>query len=99
MTEADPSAMCGRKPVGEDGKVGYTSACAAMDVAEELRSLAPGEGAILNAADICCDRNADDKSHVALRYCNAEGERAEWTFADLKSHSERLAGLLVSLGV
>jgi acetyl-CoA synthetase len=75
----------------------YASAVARFDPQAALDELT-GSG-ILNAANLCCDRHAQDAARVALRYRTARGESSEWTFAALRRESERLAALFASLGV
>ncbi len=77
----------------------YASSVENFDLAAILESLEWGAQDPLNAAVICCDRHAIDADRIALRLRRVNGECSEWTFAELKTHSERLAQLLASLGV
>ena len=77
----------------------YASVIQKFSIDQELHALEADSERTLNAAVICCDQHAHDKRKVALRYRNAKGEGREWTFAALKLQSERLARLLMSLGV
>ncbi|WP_230463159.1 AMP-binding protein [Sphingobium sp. Cam5-1] len=88
----------GAGQVTPNGK-SYASAISEFDLESELRELRQRDSKHVNAAEICCDRYADDKAAVALRYRNSLGVQSEWTFDSLKIHSERLARLLASLGI
>ncbi|KKC24186.1 AMP-binding protein [Sphingomonas sp. SRS2] len=77
----------------------YFGEVARFDLASALAGLEASGYRGLNAAVICCDRHATDPARVALRARNADGETREWTFAELRRHSERVAALLASLGV
>ena len=77
----------------------YASAVAHFDMVGELQKLRSGPNEIVNAALLCCDRHADDETKTALRFRSAGGECHEWTFAELKRQSQRLAHHLTSLGV
>lgn len=77
----------------------YASAILEFDLESELQELRSEDGWHVNAAEICCDRHAVSETSVALRYRNSAGIQSEWTFASLKSQSERLARLLASLGI
>ncbi|OWR00221.1 AMP-binding protein [Sphingopyxis witflariensis] len=71
---------------------------AAFDLDRELAILGDVFGP-LNAAVICCDRHSQDGERLALRYRDARGGTAYWTFAALRDESVRLASLLQSIGV
>lgn len=77
----------------------YFSDVANFDVASALAGLEAAGYQGLNAAVICCDRHATDPGRVALRFRGADGNSREWTFAEMRRHSERVAALLASLGV
>lgn len=70
-----------------------------FDVSEAMAILDFDETGHTNAAVICCDRHAADKSRVALRHRGIDGVTQEWTFARLAHDSGRLAAALASLGV
>ena len=87
---------------GDSGRAAgkaYASAIRNFSLADELEDLKATSKGTLNAAVVCCDQHAQNERKVALRYRNASGEGCEWTFAELKLQSERLARLLTSLGV
>lgn len=52
-----------------------------------------------NMAQGACDRHAETRGKVALIYDLGNGHSEEWTFHDLKTHSDRLANSLTGLGV
>ncbi len=52
----------------------------------------------LNACVECCDRHAG-ADRVALQWANASGDRATFTFEDLRARSAQVANLLVDHGV
>jgi acetyl-CoA synthetase len=70
-----------------------------FDVSQAMAILDFEETGHTNAAVICCDRHAADKSRVALRHRGIDGVTQEWTFARLAHDSGRLAAALASLGV
>ena len=70
-----------------------------FDVSQALAILDFDGTGHTNAAVICCDRHAPDKSRVALRHRGLDGVTQEWTFARLAHDSARLAAALSSLGV
>lgn len=70
-----------------------------FDVSQAMAILDFDETGHTNAAVICCDRHAADKSRVALRHRGIDGVTQEWTFARLGHDSGRLAAALASLGV
>ncbi|MFK4792460.1 AMP-binding protein [Sphingobium sp. ZW T5_29] len=70
-----------------------------FDVSQAMAILDFDETGHTNAAVICCDRHAADKSRVALRHRGIDGVTQEWTFARLAHDSGRLAAALASLGV
>ena len=55
-------------------------------------------GTGINACVECCDRHTGD-SRVALKWASESGERAEFTFEDLRARSAQVANLLVGHGV
>lgn len=70
-----------------------------FDLSQALAVLDLDENGQANAAVICCDRHAADRSRVALRHRGLDGVTQEWTFARLAHDSARLAAALASLGV
>ena len=52
----------------------------------------------LNACFECCDRHANS-GKIALRWEGENGESEEYSFADLKDHSARLASFFQQQGV
>ena len=52
-----------------------------------------------NIADAVCDRWADDAGRVAITHESLDGSVKDFTFAEIKSHSNQLANLLRSLGL
>jgi acetyl-CoA synthetase len=71
---------------------------ARLDMGQELEALRGPAGGF-NAADICCDRHADDPARVALRHRDQEGSTRECTFAQLRDEAHRFARLLAAAGV
>src|SRR5437899_5050206 len=45
------------------------------------------------------DQYAEDPNHVALLWEDQDGRRARLTFADLRSQSNRIANVLIGLGI
>jgi len=63
----------------------------------EFRWKVPGD---FNIADVCCTRWArDTPDAVAIHWEHENGERADFTFADLHHNANRLANALRRLGV
>src|SRR5438067_11060957 len=56
-------------------------------------------GADLSLPELVCDRHAQTPDRLALLYEDAAGRASRLTFAELREHSTRLAGLLQNLGV
>ena len=52
-----------------------------------------------NIADAVCDRWADDTARIAMTHESLDGSVRDFTFAEIKSHSNQLANLLGSLGL
>lgn len=77
----------------------YAKAIREFDAASALSYLAMDVEGHVNAAEICCDRHAQDESRVALRHRDAVGQTRDWTFAELKRRSSQFAQLLSELGV
>ena len=57
------------------------------------------DGANVPVAHLLCDRHAQDPDRVALRYEDANGKAATYTFTELRDLSAKCAGVLHSLGV
>ncbi len=53
----------------------------------------------LNVAYQICDRHQGRSQQVAVYYENAVGQRAEYSFADLKKYSDRFANALRATGI
>ena len=53
----------------------------------------------LNVAYQVCDRHQGRSQQVAVYYENAVGQRAEYSFADLKKYSDRFANALRATGI
>jgi len=53
----------------------------------------------VSVASILCDQHAEDPESIALLYEDALGNRARYTFAQLRDLSSRSAGALKALGV
>ena len=53
----------------------------------------------VSVAGILCDQHAEDPESIALLYEDALGNRARYTFAQLRDLSSRSAGALKALGV
>ncbi|MFC4595941.1 AMP-binding protein [Sphingobium tyrosinilyticum] len=77
----------------------YGVAAARFDAAAALASVAMDSAGHMNAAEVCCDRHADDGNRIALRHRNPAGETRDWTFAELKRRSSQFAQVLAELGV
>lgn len=77
----------------------YAKAIREFDAASALSFLAMDVEGHVNAAEICCDRHAQDEGRVALRHRDAAGQTRDWTFAELKRRSSQFAQLLSELGV
>ncbi len=69
------------------------------DVTHELEGLPNNRG--LNIAHEAVDRHANGprRAHVALRWLSHDGAIFDFTYADLKEHSNRFANVLQELGV
>ena len=52
-----------------------------------------------NIADVVCDRWAKDAGRIAITHESLDGSVRDFTFAEVKSHSNQLANLLGSLGL
>ncbi|WP_271412044.1 acyl-CoA synthetase [Pseudomonas sp. Q1-7] len=76
----------------------YFSAARAFDYASAASTTLAGELDALNACIECCDRHAGS-GRVALVWEGRNGERATWTFDQLKEASARFANHLASRGI
>jgi acetyl-CoA synthetase len=70
-----------------------------QSIRAELEAGAPGYG--LNMAHAAVTRHAygPERNHTALRWLSAEGDRLEWTFAELECDSSRAANVFKRLGL
>lgn len=76
----------------------YVTAASEFDYDQTVSAILSGDLSAMNACVECCDRHADSDK-VALRWEGRDGQRAIWTFAQLKEASSRFANLLVSQGI
>lgn len=76
----------------------YFTAAREFDYASAASSTLAGDLDAMNACVECCDRHADP-GRIALHWEGRNGERASWTFAQLKAASARFANLLQARGV
>jgi acetyl-CoA synthetase len=76
----------------------YFSAAQEFDYTSAVSNTLAGNLDALNACVECCDRYADT-DRVALIWEGAKGDRATWTFAQLKAASARFANWLKAQGV
>src|SRR5690606_11658957 len=76
----------------------YFTAAREFDYATAASTTLAGGLDALNACVECCDRHAEP-GRVALVWEGRNGERATWTFAQLKAASARFANLLQARGV
>jgi acetyl-CoA synthetase len=80
----------------------YRTACASFSwaaIRRELAGLPGGKG--LNIAHEAVDRHADGprRDHLAIRWLGKDGTIRDFTYGDLKQHSNRFANVLQRLGV
>ena len=76
----------------------YVTAASEFDYDQTVSAILSGDLSAMNACVECCDRHAaSDK--VALRWEGRDGQRADWTFAQLKAAAARFANLLDSYGI
>jgi len=52
-----------------------------------------------NMAQAICDKHVDKKLDIALYYENESGEKASYTFGEIKRYSDQLANVLITLGI
>jgi acetyl-CoA synthetase len=76
----------------------YFTAAREFDYARAVSGTLAGRLDALNACVECCDRHAGS-DRVALVWEGRNGERANWTFDQLKEASARFANLLASRGI
>lgn len=76
----------------------YVTAASEFDYDQTVSAILSGDLSAMNACVECCDRHADS-GKVALRWEGRDGQRAIWTFAQLKEASSRFANLLASQGI
>lgn len=76
----------------------YFTAAREFDYANAASTTLVGNLDALNACVECCDRHADSE-RVALYWEGRDGERATWTFAQLKEAAARFANYLEERGV
>lgn len=76
----------------------HATAASAFSYDETVSAILSGDLSALNACIECCDRHADSDK-VALIWEGRDGQRASWTFAQLKDASARFANLLHRLGI
>lgn len=76
----------------------YFTAAREFDYATAVSTTLAGGLDALNACVECCDRHAEP-GRVALVWEGRNGERATWTFTQLKAASARFANLLQARGV
>jgi acetyl-CoA synthetase len=76
----------------------YATAASEFDYDQTVAEILSGNLSAMNACVECCDRHADSDK-VALRWEGRDGQRADWTFAQLKDAAARFANLLTSYGI
>jgi len=76
----------------------YASAASAFDYDQTVSAILSGDLSAMNACIECCDRHADS-NRIALIWEGRDGQRATWTFGQLKDAAARFANLLDSLGI
>ena len=76
----------------------HATAASEFDYEQTVSAILSGDLTSMNACVECCDRHADSDK-VALIWEGREGQRATWTFAQLKEASARFANLLDSYGI
>ncbi|WP_407290764.1 acyl-CoA synthetase [Stutzerimonas zhaodongensis] len=76
----------------------HATAASEFDYDQTVSAILSGDLAALNACVECCDRHAES-GKVALIWEGRDGQRATWTFAQLKEASARFANLLHSYGI
>lgn len=76
----------------------YATAASEFDYDQTVATILSGDLSAMNACVECCDRHADTDK-VALIWEGRDGQRATWTFAQLKEAAARFANLLDSQGI
>lgn len=76
----------------------YAIAASAFDYDQTVSAILSGDLSAMNACIECCDRHAD-ANRIALIWEGRDGQRATWTFGQLKDAAARFANLLDSLGI
>lgn len=76
----------------------YATAASEFDYDQTVAEILSGNLSAMNACVECCDRHADSDK-VALYWEGRNGQRADWTFAQLKDAAARFANLLTSYGI
>ena len=76
----------------------YATAASEFDYDQTVAAILSGDLSAMNACVECCDRHADSDK-VALVWEGRDGQRATWTFAQLKEAAARFANLLDSHGI
>ncbi|HSD73513.1 MAG TPA: acetate--CoA ligase [Steroidobacteraceae bacterium] len=79
----------------------YAAACRSFSWQEAQRELSASSGGSLNIAHAAVDRHVESGrgAHLAARFIDRNWARIDLTYGDLRSLSNRLAGVLESLGV
>jgi acetyl-CoA synthetase len=79
----------------------YAAACRSFSWQEAQRELSASAGGSLNIAHAAVDRHVESGrgAHLAARFIDRNWARIDLTYGDLRSLSNRLAGVLESLGV
>lgn len=76
----------------------YFSAVRDFDAASAQQAVLFGSLNAMNASIECCDRHAASDA-TALNWVGRDGQRADWSFAELRDASSRLAHHLHHLGL
>lgn len=76
----------------------HATAASEFDYDQTVSAILSGDLCAMNACIECCDRHADS-GKVALIWEGRDGQRATWTFAQLKDAAARFANLLNSYGI
>jgi len=76
----------------------YVTAASEFDYDHTVAEILSGNLSAMNACVECCDRHADSDK-IALRWEGRDGQRADWTFAQLKVAAARFANLLSGYGI
>lgn len=76
----------------------YATAASEFDYDQTVSAILSGDLSAMNACVECCDRYAHTDK-VALIWEGRDGQRATWTFAQLKEAASRFANLLDNHGI